>query len=308
MKRATLVVNPSTAGAARLREQWPALLSLLRMRGFEPVLVETTANRGSAEGLTKEAVARGVAVVFACGGDGTVHEVVQGLAQTGVALGVLPLGTANAFARNLDLSLDLKTALFRQSCRRPQLVPLGQIETASEKRWFCVMAGCGPDGELVHSLAQEDGLRLKRRFGRAAYYGRAGLLFLTRRSPGFRAEWRIDGRWDGCDAVAVMASRVPDLGGLFSGLTRRARLGDERLHLQIVRTPGWLSLPAWMAGARLEVGSPLVTNVDADEIRCTPIGRGTVYGQADAEPMGALPMTLRVVAGALLLLRPEGMR
>ena len=82
-----------------------------------------------------------------------------------------------------------------------------------------MMAGCGPDGALVHSLLREGGSRLKARFGRLAYYAHAARLFVVRRWPSFTVEVRLPATADAetMEAVAVMVSRVGDLGGCFRG-------------------------------------------------------------------------------------------
>ncbi len=241
----------------------------------------------------------GSALVLACGGDGTVHEVVQGLAGTGVPLGVLPLGTANALARNLGLPVEPVRALERLLSFTPQSIPLGELSTAAGTRWFTVMAGCGPDGALVHTLPRG----AKALLGRAAYYGHAARLFATRQWPAFRVEYRVDAGsdWRDTEAVALMASRVPDLGGLFSGLTPGASLHHPHLHVHLLRGPAHLSLPAWFA---MRQRNPLLTTLDVAEVRCTPLGAGLIYAQADAEGAGTLPVSLRIVPDALTLLMP----
>jgi diacylglycerol kinase family enzyme len=99
----------------------------------------------------------------------------------------------------------------------------------------------------------------------------------------------------------MMASWVPDLGGLFSGVTSRPSVMDNRMHVQLVRGPAWLSLPAWLLlGGR----GPWVSEIDPDELRCIPLNNRPIYAQADAEPMGTLPITLRFVPNALKLLTP----
>jgi len=302
MRTVTLIVNPAARQAGLLRAQLPAIVALLAGRGYEAMVEETRAAEGSACELAG-AAAKSSAIVLACGGDGTVHGVVQGLAHTEAVLGVVPLGTANALARNLRIPLDPLAAIARLMTCTPRRIALGQIETAAGARLFAVMAGCGPDGLLIHQLSSARGARLKARFGRAAYYGHAARLFFTRSWPEIGVEVSNGDAWTRMDAVAVMASRVGDLGGVFSGTTRRARIGDERLHVQVLRGPGWVSLPAWMICGRLGLRNPWVRTLDVRELQCT--GRGS-YAQADAEPMGELPMRLRVVPEALWLLMGEG--
>ncbi len=300
MKIATLIVNPAAGNARLFGERLPAIEAMLKTAGYEAQVRYTAAAPASAENEAELAV-KTSELVIACGGDGTVHGVVQGLAKSNVALGVLPLGTANALARNLGLPMDPLAALERLLTYTPARIPLGEIETATARRYFVVMAGCGPDGALIHSLSAGE----KSRFGRQAYYGHAARLFVMRRWPAFEVEYLVDGQRTTARAVGLMASRVPDLGGAFSGLTARASLMSLRLYVQLLRAPAMISFPAWFGLSRARLPNPWLKTVEVDEVRCSPIRASTVYAQADAEPMGALPITLRVVPDALTLLMPR---
>ena len=232
---------------------------------------------------------------------------VQGLARKDAVLGVIPLGTANALARNLGLPLEPLAAIRRLLTYRSRRIPLGTIGTAAGYRYFVVMAGCGPDGALVHELSLAGASRLKARFGRTAYYGHAARLFWTRQWPVFGVEYMLRDRSVGvADAVAVMASRVADLGGFFSGLTASSRLDQSLLRVQILRPPAHAALPAWMLSERLGLPNPYLMTVDAVEMHCTPLRGQSTYSQADAEPLGLIPMRLRIVPDALSLLMPDG--
>ncbi len=243
-------------------------------------------------------------LVVACGGDGTVHAVLQGVAGTAVPLGVLPLGTANALARHLRLPLDPLRAMTQLLRYTPRRIALGEVQTSTATRRFVVMTGCGPDGALVHGL--QGAAKLKKRFGRAAYYLHAARLFWTRRWPTFQVSYRLRGSrdWHEMQAVALMISRIPNLGGVFRGLTRGASLEQRHLQIQIVRPPAWLAFPAWFAGAWLRTGTPWLQTVNVEEVRCEPPTSGPVYVQADAEPLGPLPCRVRIVPDALTLLMP----
>jgi len=221
-------------------------------------------------------------------------------------LGVLPLGTANALARNLRLPLDPLAALERLLTYIPTLIPLGEIATGTSTRWFAVMAGCGPDGALVHALSGVGAARFKARFGRGVYYGYAARLFATRRWPVFEVEYRLRGSsvWQRTRATAVLASRIPDLGGLFTGLTSSADLRSPVLHVKLLKAPAHLSFAAWFSLSRIGLPNPLLTTIDVEELRCSPVGLVHTYAQADAEPMGPLPLRMRVVPGVLSLLLP----
>jgi len=307
VRRATLIVNPAAGRARGLAAEMPAIRMLLEAHGYAVDCIETSAADDSAR-LLSAAAARRSLLVIACGGDGTVHGAVQGLAHTDAVLGVVPLGTANALARNLGVPLEPVAAVERLLTYTSRRIPLGGVATAAGTRFFAVMAGCGPDGALVQELSGVGSGRLKARFGRVAYYIHAGRLFWTRRWPGFRVEYRRadSAEWVSCAAVAVMASRIPDLGGLFSGTTRESRLEQTQLRVQLLRGPAQFAFPAWMVSGRTGLPNPWLTTVDVAELRCSPMDARPVYAQGDAEPLGTLPMRLWIEQEALSLLMPGG--
>src|SRR5580698_11048134 len=107
MRRAVLLYNPASGRRhterLRLIEH---IAKALRNEGLDLETIPTEAP-GTAGRQTAEACTAGAEIVFACGGDGTIHEVLQGMAfQPQAVMGVIPLGSANALARHLQLSLD----------------------------------------------------------------------------------------------------------------------------------------------------------------------------------------------------------
>lgn len=302
-----MIFNPAAGNAHRLAEQLPSIEALLRAEAFQVRVLRTTASAGSATLLA--ASARDSALVLACGGDGTVHGVIQGLVDSAAPLGILPLGTANALARNLGLPLEPLAALTRLLTYQSRRIPLGEVSFASGTSFFAAMAGCGPDGALVHTLAAQH----KSRFGRAAYYAQAARLFATRSWPVFRVEYRLAGstadqpseEWQHVEAVAMLASRIPDLGGLFSSLTPLASLTAPSLHVHLLRAPAHLSFPAWFALSRVDLPNPYLRTLDVEELRCLPLQAPPIHAQADAEPLGTLPIALRMRPDALSLLMPD---
>jgi diacylglycerol kinase family enzyme len=313
----TLIVNPAARRAPQLRAQLPAITAWLEAHGYTVGCLETSAGPHSAravEAALTEAAFETSSLILACGGDGTVHAVLQALiARAPIAardrlptatLGVVPLGTANALARNLNLPLDPLAAIRKLLTYTPRILPVGEIESSTERRYFLAMAGCGPDGALAHGLAAPT--RSKARFGRAAYYAHAARLFLTRRWPSFQVDYRLPQQtnWQTITAVALMASRLPDLGGLFTRLTPLAALSHPHLHVHLLRPPAQFAFPAWFACARTGLPNPWLDTLDVAELRCTPLSAAPVYMQADAEPLGPLPLTLRILPDAVRLLMP----
>src|SRR5579859_5134170 len=127
MRRVALIYNPvsgqhSGGRASQIRN----VIAVLRKAEIEAEALETHAP-GSGKSLALAAVRQGYDAVLACGGDGTVHEVLQSLVGTDVALGVVPLGTANALAQNLGLGRDPLKAVNALVTARPVEVPVGRI-------------------------------------------------------------------------------------------------------------------------------------------------------------------------------------
>lgn len=248
-------------------------------------------------------------MIFACGGDGTVHEVLQGLvSESGAgtaALGVIPLGSANGLARHLGLSLDPLRAALQQVDASPRAIPVGKVECGGQVRYFTVMAGAGPDGALVYDSLSAH----KSNLGRLAYYIRAARLFATQWFDPFEVEFADAASGDTVTqrAVSAMAARVDDLGGLFSRLTdRRASVQDRQLQLVILSPPAWLSLPLWFICGWLGLNgvNRFLRCVKVDGFTCRPMSSPSPHCEADGEWLGRIPMRVSVVQDALRVLIP----
>lgn len=155
----TLVVSNPKAGRRTSRAH-RKLISELRDEGLEfDIAVTKSPEDGSA--MARRAAAEGYDVVVAAGGDGTVNEVVNGLAGTDTALGILPLGTVNVFARQLKIPLSLPQAARVISEGWTRQVDLGR----AGDRHFTLMAGLGFDAAVVANVVQP----LKDLIGPSAY-------------------------------------------------------------------------------------------------------------------------------------------
>jgi diacylglycerol kinase (ATP) len=302
-----LLFNPMAGRRRELRlELVEGVAEALRKLGHGCEVVATR-GAGTAGEQAREAARDGAGVVFACGGDGTVHEVLQGLAGEGAALGVLPLGSANTLGRHLELPLDPVEAALQQVRWEARMVPVGRVEFGGGSRYFLVMAGAGPDGALVYSLltGQKAGM------GRMAYYVHALRLFLSRRFRAFEVEYveAESGAKVAMKAVCAMAVRVKDMGGIFRGLAGGGvSLDSSGLNLLIVRGPARLSLPVWFVSGWLRLGrfNPLVKSVEVTEFSCQGRDGDAVHCEADGEWLGRIPMRVSLIAdGVRMLLPPE---
>lgn len=160
---AVLIVNPN-AGRFGERER-AEIIDALRARFHLDAY--STSSRASGIALASEAADAGTDLVIAFGGDGHVNEVANGLAGTATALGIIPGGTMNVFARALDIPLDPVAALDHLEAaltRDPVHVPLGCVDG----RFFTFSAGCGFDAEAAERV--ERYVPSKRRFGEAFFY------------------------------------------------------------------------------------------------------------------------------------------
>jgi diacylglycerol kinase family enzyme len=307
--RCTLIYNPMSGRKRDRLGQLRSIVDALAVLGHQAELIATTAP-GSATAQARDAMRDGADAVFACGGDGAIHEVIQALVsesgQATATLGIIPLGSANALARHLRLSLDPMAAALEQIHSAPQLISVGKVQFDGQARYFTVMAGAGPDGALVYDQFTAQ----KSELGRMAYYLRAARLFLTRRFRAFDVEYTeaASGHLVTRRAVSAMAVRVGDLGGLFSKLVARdAGIRDSHLQLVLVGPPAWLSLPLWficgwmnLHGLNRFLHSKAVTRFS-----CRPLSDPPPHFQADGEWLGHIPIEVSLVPNALRILIPD---
>jgi len=142
--RTRLILNPLAGRRARLRDEQELVRRLAAVDlDCEQVL---TRGPGEATALAREAARQGYDLVIAAGGDGTVHEVLNGLAETETAMGVIPLGTENILAREIRMPRrGLGAACQALASGRTVRVDVGRLP----QRYFVLMAGLGFDAQVV---------------------------------------------------------------------------------------------------------------------------------------------------------------
>lgn len=189
-RRAAIIYNPLKVDKAKLRA---SVAAAEKTAGWGKSLwFETTADEAG-DGLAKKAADEGVEVVLAAGGDGTVRAVAAGLRDTKVALALLPAGTGNLLARNLDLPLsDLDASVETAFTGENRDIDLGIVEVVrpggdTEEHAFVVMAGIGLDAKMVANTNDE----LKKRVGWLAYVD--AIARSLRDSEQLRINFRSDG-------------------------------------------------------------------------------------------------------------------
>ena len=312
MKKALLIYNPFSGFRRHRRvEQVEAAADELRRAGVETRILPSR-GPSKAGAQAKEAIEGGYDTIFACGGDGTIHDVLQGMAGSQqAALGIVPLGTANALAADLKIPRDPVLAVRRQLEYRRKTIAAGLIESCSSehhkhRRYFTVMAGVGPDALLVYSLSAE----AKARWGVAAYVVNAFWEYITyRHAPYEMTITHSSGKQEKVSTAQVMAVRVHDFGGPLKKFARDADLSRNDLRVVIFRGGVRLSYPAYLLSALfgLQVSIPGVELVDAQEIVCRAFPGHEdrkVYCEADGECLWRLPVRISIVQNAFSLLMP----
>jgi diacylglycerol kinase (ATP) len=305
-QNALLIHNPNAGfggdGRRRLLDQARRILS---SNGIEAELAETT-GPGHATEIAQQATRDGRQLVIACGGDGTLNEVVNGLAahQNGhrVPLALLPGGTANILAKELDLPWDIPRAAKRLVNAEVREIALGlatPLEQPEKKRYFLSVAGAGPDGMIVYSID----LGLKARVGILAYWWQGAREVLRYTYPRFRV--RTGDRQ--LEVTLAIVGRTKNYGGPFK-ITDQADLFEDRFEVMALTTQSGLRylsyLPTlWMGNLRKEED---VYFWKAETLICEPLDAKPVYAQVDGEPLTRLPMEFSLVPRALKLLVPRG--
>lgn len=169
------VFNAVNAEAVTVRAQ---IESIFRARALTPARWYETTSADPGTGQARQAMADGADVVIAVGGDGTVRAVAAALAGSGKEMGILPVGTGNILARNLDLDVaDLNACLDVAMGTQARSIDVGRLrtigiepehgaETADATHIFLVIAGIGFDAAMV----DDTDTRLKKRVGWLAYF------------------------------------------------------------------------------------------------------------------------------------------
>ncbi|TAN41368.1 MAG: diacylglycerol kinase family lipid kinase [Nitrospirae bacterium] len=287
-----IIGNPVSRQASP--EKFRAVTSFFEGKGHSTELL-ITRKRGDAEEFARQAAARHPDMLISAGGDGTINEVVNGLAGSGVPLAIIPLGTTNVLAREIFPHRTFSEVLEVIAGGRPRNVSLGRIEHRSgerqESRLFCLMAGIGFDGQAVRDV----NLRLKGYTGPGAYV-LSGLKTLARYAPP-EIVLRVDGQE--ISGYAAIIGNISRYGGDFR-VTPDARIDDPQLYACVFRGKRRLDLLRYvlMLPFGRHIKAPDVTYVRAKEI----VVRGSAPMQIDGDYLGSSPAVITVSPDPLRLI------
>jgi len=311
MRKATILFNPNS-GRRRRDAELDHAIGVIQSAG---VRTELTICRSSQEASdhARCAVAAGSDTVFACGGDGTIHDVIQGLAGTPAALAILPFGTANALAHDLGIPLRASAAARTAVEGTVRRVPLGRIEFQDfhgkpATRYFTVAAGIGVDAHLFYKLTTD----LKKRSGMAAYYLKAWQLWATHRMRRFEVEYSNGtGHQHHAVLTELLAVRIRFFGNVLRELVPGADLDCPEIRAIMCRTASRNAYLRYVAAAVLGMRERKVAGIDlvsCSELTCRlpepSDAADRVYVEADGELLGRLPARMTMQPDALSLVVP----
>jgi diacylglycerol kinase (ATP) len=312
LKKATLIYNPIAGRRPAKREREVRQASdILRDAGIEVELAPTT-RPAMAQKLAHAAATSGVDLVLVCGGDGTINEVINGLAPSHVPLGVLPGGTANILAKELRLPHSPIHAARQLPHWSPRRIALGRARWGGAQspqegahsatdvlcRYYASVAGIGFDAHIVYKLSS----RLKRGFGVAGYVMEAFRQLVRYTFPTFSC--RLNGHARQGTFAVVHRTR------LYAGWLHLAPTADLFVPRFAVcsfssRNHARYLLYAVAVLVRQHLHLSDVELRHGAQVVCTPGDASTtIRFELDGELVGALPATFEIVPDALTLLVP----
>ena len=295
--RVALIANPQS-GLKRGLKAADVALRVLRQGGWAPELRLSEAP-GDAARQARLAAEAGCEAVFVCGGDGSLSEAANGLAGTGVPLGVIPAGTGNDFARTAGISIDPEQAAKQALNGSPR--PVDLLDVNHGALWSINVMGIGLDARV----AARTNRRVRWVGGMPAYLMALAAELMNYRLTPVRI--RVDGRdWEGQVLLLAVANAISYGAGI--PISPLSHIDDGRLEVVAVgHVPRITMVPALlqvMRGQHLSHPSILHwtgTEVSVDTPEPTPL-------LSDGDLKGETPFSARVARGILRFWLPEGFR
>ena len=286
-KRTLAIVNPTARGVPGIERLRDAISSLA---GWEATL-EATTRAGHATELARAAAQRGLDAVIACGGDGTINEIANGLAGSETAMATVRGGTANVWAKEIGVPKSASEAVHVLVNGEQRTMDLGR----AGERYFLLMAGIGFDAGIVKRVSPG----LKRRFGAVAYAASVLRAFGHR---SVEADLIVDNDALPSPLYWLLLGNTRSFGGVLN-VTHQAKANDGLLDFCLLQHGGlprlvWLAIWALLKRHqnRAEVVYRTASSIDVR----TP----GLPVQIDGDYLGETPMTFSIAPGALRVIVP----
>ncbi|PLS17000.1 diacylglycerol kinase [Bacillus sp. M6-12] len=261
MKRARLIYNP-TSGREAIRRHLPDVLAKLEMAGYEASCHATT-GEGDATNAARIAIERGYDTVIAAGGDGTIYEVVNGLAQAEIRpnLGIIPVGTTNDFARAIHVPRSVEAAVDIITAGHTMPIDIGKMND----KYFINIAGGGRLTELTYEVPS----KLKTMLGQLAYYLKGIEMLPSIKATEVSIEY--DGKIFEGEIMLFLVANTNSVGG-FEKLAPDASLNDGMFTMLILKKTNLADFVrvATLAVRGEHVNDPSVIYAKANRIKVVP--------------------------------------
>lgn len=296
MKRCMLIINP-TAGRERAKYHKENLRRQLENM-FDDVELRETEKAGDATLWAKEAALIGFDAVFSMGGDGTLNETINGLAQANkpIDFGFIPLGTINDLARALNIPLHPEVAIdMLPRCKTVKV----DIAKAND-RYFINTIATGIMPEAVGHVSIEQ----KTHLGPLAYF-LTGIKAMQAHETSLFKITTPEGSsiYRSPLIVAMLTNSV----GSFRNLAPQARVDDGKIWLGIFKDFNYLDLlkviPEFLSGQPLT--SELMTLKALEEVRIELVGDHPLSTNMDGDSGPAFPLDIKVLPSFLSVYVPE---
>jgi diacylglycerol kinase (ATP) len=310
MSLAFVIVNPSSAGGST-GEDWPQIASDLRSQ-FGPFKVVFTKHAGDAAAIAGEAARKGAKFIIACGGDGTVSEVANGILSSGkdVELGILPSGTGGDFRRTLEIPSESRAAARVLGNGRTVRIDVGRVSFIDHNeteamRYFLGVASCGMSTTVIKRVKAGGPEWLPANtpkwLGGRISFG-ASLLQSAMRTAPTRLVVQLD---DSHERQVVVSNLCIANARYFGGgmkIAPDAKLTDGKF--DIVAVGDLSAVKIFTSAPRVYLGShlsmPEVSHALARKITVrSPDRTSEVALEIDGELPGRLPATFQIVPQAL---------
>ncbi|WP_208591348.1 diacylglycerol kinase [Gracilibacillus suaedae] len=224
MKRARIIYNP-TSGREAFKKELPEVLRRFEEAGYE-TSAHATKCEGDATNAAKIAVDRKFDLIIAAGGDGTINEVIHGMAEQEYRpqLAIIPVGTTNDFARALGIPREIQKAVSVILEHHTRMLDIGKVND----HYFMNIAGGGKLTELTYEVPS----KLKTMLGQLAYYLK-GIEMLPSLKP-TKVQIEYDGKWFDDEIMLFLVSNTNSVGG-FEKIAPEAKMDDGYFDLVILR-------------------------------------------------------------------------
>ncbi len=299
MIRTILIFNPNAGQAAQLQQQLDRAVTIWRNAGWQ-VDRAPTQYSGHATLIARQAALDGYDYAIAAGGDGTVNEVMNGLIHSKTALGTVPIGTINIWAREMGLPMDIIGAAKQLLTAEVKTIDVGQtrqIQNSQADRAFLLMAGIGFDAAVTETVD----IREKKKLGAIAYVKQA--IQLAWQFRGVRTLLRIDGKRVRGRILMIIIGNSQLYGGVVK-MTAHAIVDDGLLDVCVIKGRSMLTAPLRLFSifTRNYNRDPKVAYFKAKRIDIQ--GKKKLPIQIDGDFLGRSPMRFEIIPRSLRVLVP----